>query len=99
MSRYGPEMRERLCASLRSVGTPGSNALIAVDLACHAAEAAWNAYSDVINRAPDGPVILIASEIGSQLARAEFDRIFKAVHGFAAASGFESARVEVVLQP
>lgn len=67
MSVIGPEAREALCASLRSLGAPADDAALTADLAIHAAESAIEAFLRVVQSAPNNAVLGSASQIGSQI--------------------------------
>lgn len=97
MSAYSSQTREQIAASLRSVGFDSHRAQIAVDLACHAAEKAHAAFATVVSSAPDLGIGMALTEIGAQLAREHFQRIFDFTHKVAEESGIPSCQVEVAV--
>jgi hypothetical protein len=80
MSAYTPELRQQLREACMKAGITAARADQAVDLACHAADRANDAFSEAIRLAPDGGVGLMALEMGAQLAAARLNGLFQRVH-------------------
>lgn len=80
MSAYTPEIRRQLREVLVKSGMTAARADQAVDLACRAADCANDAFSEAIKLAPDGGIGLMALELGTQLAAARMNGLFRRVH-------------------
>ncbi|QSR16033.1 hypothetical protein [Novosphingobium sp. KA1] len=87
MTKYGENTRAQLRQLMIANGVAPARAAQAVDLACHGAESAVMALTEVCDRASDTALRLMAYEVGLQLAASQLNEIFASVHALATASG------------
>ncbi|WCT78637.1 hypothetical protein [Novosphingobium humi] len=67
------EIQKRdLVAHLIGVGAPADQAEVTVDLALHAMEEAVKTFGDQLRAAPSAPSVIVAFQIGAQLAAQRF---------------------------
>lgn len=78
MSNFISEAQKRkLVAHLISVGAPADQAEVTVDLALHAMEEAVKTFGDRCKAAPTAASVIVAFQIGAQLAAQRFEELGK----------------------
>lgn len=69
--------KRNLLAHLIGVGAPADQAEVTVDLALHAMEEAVKTFGDRLRAAPSAPSVIVAFQIGAQLAAQRFEGLGK----------------------
>ena len=84
---YDEDDRRQLRQMLVGNGVKPDRAAQIVDLACHAADRAMAALTDVIRLAPDSGIGLMAFGIALQLGRSRMEAAFERTRKFGEAQG------------